>query len=92
MIQDQGPKVWHPIRFTKGGIREVGDEYFGPAVVREHAVIILNNPLENIDLLLDICAKGTHRIMARDIGLVVDLVYQLAASYVQMAERINSKI
>ena len=62
MTQDQSPKLWHPARFTHGGS---DDEPFGPAVVMQHAVIILNNPLENKDLLVDVCIKGMHHIGAR---------------------------
>lgn len=59
MAHDQGPKTWHPARFTHGGS---GDELFGPAGFRQHVVIILNNPLEDKDLLVDICTKGVHLI------------------------------
>ena len=49
------PKLWLPARFTHGGIHQPFDESF-----HEHGVIILNNPLKNKDLLVDICSKGTH--------------------------------
>lgn len=59
MTHDHSPKTWHPARFTHGGL---GDEPVGPAVSRQHIVIILNNPLEDKDLLVSICTKGMHLI------------------------------
>ena len=65
MVQDQSPKLWQPARFTHGGIHTSDAELIGPDVTKEHAVIILNNPLENKELLVDICIEGMHHINAR---------------------------
>lgn len=58
MVQDQNPKLWHPARFTHGSIHGSGDGPFGPDEVKQHTVIILNNPLENRNLLVDVCIEA----------------------------------
>lgn len=62
MVQDQIPKLWHPARFTHGGTYGSDNDPFGSDAIKQHVVIILNNPLENRDLLLDVCVEGIHRI------------------------------
>lgn len=62
MVQDDKPKLWHPARFTHGGLHGSGDGPSGSDEIKQHAVIIPNNPLENKDLLLDVCAEGIHLI------------------------------
>ena len=92
MGQDQTPKRWHPARFIHSRIRSSGDEPFGPEVIKQHAVIILNNPLENKKLLVDVCIEGMHRIQAKDTVFMADIIHQLVALYVLMAEQIDSMI
>ena len=68
MVQDQNPKLWHPARFTHGGIHGSCDGPFGPDIVKQHIVIILNNPLEDKSLLVDVCLEGIHHTRARSSG------------------------
>lgn len=68
MVQDQKPKLWHPARFTHGGMAASSNGPFGPNAMKQHAVIILNNPLENKTLLVDVCVKGIHHIKASACG------------------------
>lgn len=90
MAPDQSPKTWHPARCTHGG---PGDEPIGPAVVRQHIVIILNNPLEDKDLLVDICTKGMHPIESKNSGgFMAHMKQKLVALYVLMVEQMNSII
>lgn len=58
MVQDQNPKSWDPARFTHGHIHGLGDEAFEPDAFKQHTVIILNNPLENKNLLFDVCMEA----------------------------------
>lgn len=58
MAQERESKLWQPARFTHGGVHGSGDERFGPNSFGQHTVIILNNPLENKELLADVCIKG----------------------------------
>ena len=69
MPQNQNPKLWHPARFTHGGSRVSDHESSEPGIDSQHTVIILNNPLENKDLLVDVCINGMHHIKARDMYL-----------------------
>ncbi len=69
MVQDQSPKLWQPARFTHDGFHTSGDELIGHDAIKQRAVIILNNPLENKNLLVDICIEGMHHINARDLDL-----------------------
>lgn len=92
MVQDQNPKLWHPARFTHGSIHGSGDGPFGPDEVKQHTVIILNNPLENRNLLVDVCIEGMHHIKARDAGFMADIIGQLVALYVPMAEQTDFMI
>ena len=62
MVQDQNIKLWHPARFTHGGMHGSGNGPLRSDAIKPHAVIILNNPLENRDFLLDVCLEGIHRI------------------------------
>ena len=62
MVQDQKPKLWHPARFTHGVMDGSGNGPIGSDAMKQHAVIILNNPLENKTLLVDVCTEGMHRI------------------------------
>lgn len=62
MVQDQDPKLWHPARFTHGGIHASGNGPFGSDAIKQHVVIILNNPLENKNLLIDVCVRGIIRV------------------------------
>ena len=65
MPQSQNPKLWRPARFTHGATHRSGDEPSGSGIAGWHFVIILNSPLENKDLLVDVCINGTHHIKAR---------------------------
>lgn len=65
MGQDQNSKIWHPARFTHGPIHGQGDESVGCDDVEQHTVIILNNPLESKELLIDVCTEGMHHIKAK---------------------------
>ena len=65
MPQNQEPKLWHPAHFTHKASRGPGDEPSRPSIDGRHIVIILNNPLEDKDLLLDICNNGMHDLKAR---------------------------
>ena len=62
MVHDPNSKTWLPARFTHGGIRGLGNGPFGSAAIKQHAIIILNNPLENKDLLFDVCVEGTRHV------------------------------
>ena len=62
MAQDRKPKLWYPAHFTHGGIRGSENGPFGSDAIKQHAVIILNNPLENRDMLIDACIEGIHRV------------------------------
>lgn len=55
MAQDQNPKLWHPAQFIHGRMYGSGEETFGPDGFKQHTVIILNNPLDNKNLLVDVC-------------------------------------
>ena len=59
MAEDRKLKLWHPARFTHGHIHGSGDEEDG---TKQYSVIILNNPLENKDLLVDVCSRGRHDV------------------------------
>ena len=92
MAQDRNTKIWHPARFTHGGIHESGDGPFGPDVIKQHTVIMLNTPLENEDLLVHACLEGMHHTKTRGSESVANVVHQLVASCVLMAEQIDSAI
>lgn len=62
MVQDQNPKLWRPARFSHGRVYNPLDEPFTPDTTKQHAVIILNNPLENISLLVDVWIKGIDHV------------------------------
>ena len=92
MAQDRNTKIWHPARFTHGGIHESGDGPFGPADIKQHIVVILNTPLENKDLLVDACLEGMHHTKTRGSESVANVVNQLVASCVLMAGQTDSTI
>ena len=83
MVQDQNPKVWLPARFAHGSVHGLGD------ALHQHSVIILNNPLENSDLIVAVCSKGMHHLVARELGLMAHRIHQLGTLCVLMAERMN---
>lgn len=92
MVQDLNHKTWHPARFTRGGIHGSGDEPLGFDVVKQHAVIILNNPLKNKDFLVDVCTKGMYHLEAKSPSLPANIRHELVALYVLTAEQIDSTI
>lgn len=92
MAQDQKFKMWHPAHFTHGRIRGLSDEQFGPDVSMQHTIIILNNPLDNKNLLVDVCIDGMHYVKAGDSGFTAKATHQLVALFVPMAEQTDSMI
>ena len=60
MVQVHTSKLWHPARFTHGSIYGSSAGPTGLDSIRQHAVIVLNNPLDNKDLLVHIFTEGMH--------------------------------
>ena len=58
MTEDQTPKSWYAARFTHGSISGSGNRPLDSDLLNQYNVILLNNPLENTQILVDICAKG----------------------------------
>ena len=58
MAHDYAQRLWYPALFTHGGIYGSSAGPPGPDALSQHAVVILNNPLENKDLLAQVCTKG----------------------------------
>ena len=59
MVTRQDSKLWQPERFTHGvSARESGPQVKTNGII-PYLTIILNNPLENRQLLIDICNDGT---------------------------------
>lgn len=54
MPSDPLVKTWQPARFTIGTL----DQPTNPSTESTYAVLILNQPLEQRDLLIDVCSKG----------------------------------
>ena len=92
MAQDQNIKLWHPAHFTHGRIHGSSDEPFGPDISMQHTVIILNNPLDNKNLLADVCVDGMHHVKAGYLGFTAKETHQLVALFVLMAEQTGSMI
>ena len=58
MVHDHAQRLWYPALFTHGGIYGSSAGPPGPDALSQHAVVILNNPLKNKDLLAQVCTKG----------------------------------
>lgn len=64
MSSSASSKLWHPAQFTRG-------EIIGP---KSCAVVILNQPLENKDLLIGVCSiKGAQYYEIYDLWRATEL-------------------
>lgn len=86
MVEDPRPKSWDPARFTYRHTHGSGDGAFGTDVVKQHTVVILNNPLENKTLLVDVCVEGEHHTKARVLGIMAHLIHQSPACCIVCAD------